>query len=224
RWLPHLDHYAVEVLRLQGRGDIVEYTCGRCSEHLIDGVGFRCDDCFDTRLCCKECCVALHSRLPLHRIQHWTGNHFQPIQLKSMGLYCQLGHVDGQRCASATHLDSFIVLDVTGIHEVSICFCGCEGAPEHSVQLLRQRWWPATFRDPRTAATFQLLDHFDILCGQSPLSAVSGPDYYRHLVHLTDNVGANPPPVRRPIITICMMSLVSLVRVLRTDCCLLKSW
>ena len=105
-----------------------------------------------------------------------------------------LGHGIGQRCPNpdlgVTTL--FIVLDLSGVHEVAVIFCGCEGAVPHHVQLLRHRMFPATFTEPRTAATFQLLEHFTVLSSQSNVSPLG---YYRTLVRVTINNGVSAPTV-----------------------------
>ena len=98
-----------------------------------------------------------------------------------------LGHPDGSKCwVSKTNNKAFTIIDSTGIHEVTIDFCACPGAPEHSVQLLRCRLFPATFDRPNTAATLHCLDQFDILTYESKLSVY---DYYNSLARLTDNTG-----------------------------------
>ncbi len=86
----------------------------------------------------------------------------------------------------------FVVLDLHGVHEVSLDFCGCETAYSHTTQLLRHRWYPATSVDPRTGATFRLLETFHLLSGQSKVSAF---EYYATLARRSDNTGTEPPKV-----------------------------
>ena len=45
RWLPYLDDYAAEIFRLEGRGDVVGFLCGRCwmvLSRLSNEFSFRC--------------------------------------------------------------------------------------------------------------------------------------------------------------------------------------
>ena len=110
----------------------------------------------------------------------------------------QLGHPLGMRCPSAIPStdDSFVVLDLTGLHEIAVDFCGCKRAPPWDVQLVRRRWFPGptsdSTREPRTAATFRLLKHVHLISDQS-LPSMS--NYYEALVRLTDNTGVSVPPV-----------------------------
>ncbi|PIL32910.1 hypothetical protein GSI_05028 [Ganoderma sinense ZZ0214-1] len=125
----------------------------------------------------------------------WDGKKFAKVLLKDLGLRIQLGHPVGEGCVNPTTAfnDEFVVLDITGIHEVGIDFCGCERAMTHYIQLLRQRWFPATSIDPNTAATMSLLEHFHLLSIQSKVSAM---EYYNALSCRTDNSGVNSPKDR----------------------------
>ena len=78
------------------------------------------------------------------------------------------------------------MLDVHGIHEVGLDFCGCESAVPSVTQLLRYRWFPATSVDPKTASTFRLLETFHILSGQSKISVF---EYYTAISRTSDNTG-----------------------------------
>lgn len=50
------------------------------------------------------------------------------------------------------------------------------------------RWWPATVTNPKTAATFRLLEWFHILGNQSKVSVY---EYYTSLTRRTDNIGSS---------------------------------
>ncbi len=84
----------------------------------------------------------------------------------------------------------FKVLHANGIHHVALDYCGCERQLPKHIQLLRRRWFPATQRVPRTAASFQLLEflHMLSLCAKSSLY-----DFYRTLEKLTTNTGIDVP-------------------------------
>jgi hypothetical protein len=77
-------------------------------------------------------------------------------------------------------------MDVNGIHEVGLDYCGCETAQTATVQLLRSCLFPATFSNPKTAATFALLLHF--LC-QNFQSKASALQFCQGLMQETDNTG-----------------------------------
>ncbi|EMD32481.1 hypothetical protein CERSUDRAFT_58620 [Gelatoporia subvermispora B] len=185
-WLPNIDRWLTELLRLEGRGEYNEDLCPRCSERLAE---FRCEDCTDLQLHCKFCTVDLHAQLPLHRVSQWVLRHFVKVSLKDLGLRIQLGHPPGQPCISPTRAfnDDFTVVDSSGIHPVALDFCGCGKGHSHPIQLLRFRWFPATPTNPRSAATFQVLEMFQLLSLQSK---ISGWEFYQCLERITDNTGA----------------------------------
>ncbi|RPD53249.1 hypothetical protein L226DRAFT_576495 [Lentinus tigrinus ALCF2SS1-7] len=193
QWQSEVQTYLDELLRLEGRGDFKTPTCPECKQALYteETLGYRCDDCDDTALYCQACTKERHLRHPFHRIKRWTGTHFEVVTLKSLGLRIQLGHRVGDKCYNPVQAfgDAFIVLDLHGIHEVALDFCGCETAAPSVNQLLRYRLYPATSTDPRTAATFRVLETFHLLSGQSKISAF---EFYTTLARKTDNTGTRP--------------------------------
>lgn len=120
--------------------------------------------------------------------QIWNGTFFQRITPKQLGVRVQLGHNPGERCykPSPAAGDDFVVIALDGIHEIALDFCGCASAQIRYKQLLRMRWYPATVSEPRTAATFTVLQHFHILSFESKVSAY---EFYQSLARRTDNSG-----------------------------------
>ncbi|KAG1809885.1 uncharacterized protein HD556DRAFT_1428132 [Suillus plorans] len=96
-------------------------------------------------------------------LQCWNGTSFQTTMLKALGVRFQLGH-------------SIVGLD----------FCGCEFAQPHITQLLHVRLFPATTGDPKSAATFHVLEYFQMLSFESKVSAW---EFYNMIARLTDNTG-----------------------------------
>jgi len=79
----------------------------------------------------------------------------------------------GTQCSD---LGKIVVVASTGIFERSVKWCTCPNAPEKHIQLLRSRLFPATFINPKTAFTFEVLDDFrlDALeCNTSALNFMS---------------------------------------------------
>jgi hypothetical protein len=112
-----------------------------------------------------------------------------------LGLRVQLGHPPGQCCINPTRSstdDAFIVIDCNGIHEITLDFCGCETAQTRTKQLLRACLFPATTRDPCTAATFLVLEQFHLLALESKVSAY---EFYHALRWRSDNTGLSEPKV-----------------------------
>ncbi|KAL1948716.1 hypothetical protein VTO73DRAFT_10522 [Trametes versicolor] len=192
QWLDDANEYLDELMRLEGRG---AYTSGVCPCKSTECAVFRCDDCLDRRMHCQSCTVDYHSRHPLHRIQRWDDGHFSRVTLKSLGVRVQLGHDPGEMCPNPEPAfnDDFVLLDMSGVVEVGVDFCGCTRALPHYTQLLRTRWYPATSINPKTAATLQVLEHFQLL---SAYSKLSGWEFYTSLVRRTENTGVSPPKDR----------------------------
>ncbi|KAF7974583.1 hypothetical protein HWV62_11966, partial [Athelia sp. TMB] len=195
-WIPDIDLFLKEILRLEGRGDYIDQKiCPFCPDDTL--AEYRCRDCFSGELYCHRCTMLLHSRNPLHRIQKWNGMFFERVSLKSLGLRVQLGHSVGDTCSNPvpSYDNTFTVIDIQGIHQIHLDYCGCETAQARTVQLLRASWYPATTSAPRTAATFRVLEHFQILTFESKASGFA---LYNTLARLTDNTGTALPPDSYP--------------------------
>ena len=79
--------------------------------------------------------------------------------LKILGLRIQLGHDVGTACTNRAlpAKDEFVVLNINGIHSISLVFCDCQYVEQRYVQPLRAGLFPATTPEPKTAATFSIL-------------------------------------------------------------------
>lgn len=101
----------------------------------------------------------------------------------------QLGH-GGSPCPCPSVVQTgFTVIDISGIHQISLCYCGCHqeiGGSRLHIQLLRARLFPSTVSSPRGAFTFDVLDTFHLLTLQGKISAY---DFYTALVRKSDNAG-----------------------------------
>jgi hypothetical protein len=116
-----------------------------------------------------------------------------------LGLVMQLNHSVDDLCANPSHAfnNDFVILDSHGIHEVTLLYCNCNRTVSRTAQLLRARLFPATVIDPKTAATFRLLEAYQLL---SFTSKVSGFEFYQSIARRSDNTGTRPAPVCRLII------------------------
>ena len=61
---------------------------------------WRCLDCFFRPVLCIGCCRQEHQSLPFHRVESWTGTHFEDSWLLHTGLVMNLGH-NGNPCPYA---------------------------------------------------------------------------------------------------------------------------
>jgi hypothetical protein len=89
--------------------------------------------------------------------------------------------------------DKFVVIDINGIHQVGLDYCSCTIALGRVDQILQARWYPATTVNPQCAATFNVLEYFQLLTFESKASVFQ---YYHSLDRRTDNTGVVEVPVR----------------------------
>ena len=80
-----------------------------------------------------------------------------------------------------------MVVDISGVHSVSVDFCDCrqDGVDHKRIQLLRTAWFPATFDRPKTAFMFEILETFHELTLQGKTTLY---DFYFTILRKTDNL------------------------------------
>ncbi|KAF8131231.1 hypothetical protein EV363DRAFT_1296616 [Boletus edulis] len=91
------------------------------------------------------------------------------------------------------HEDYLTIVDTTGIHYLTINYCRCPDSPPAYMQLFRNKLFPATLDQPRTAFTFHVLDDFirdNLECG------TSGSNYFSKLRRITSNIFPHLVPNR----------------------------
>ncbi len=206
-WKSEREEFLEEILCSESSEQTTHSDCDKCG---LEQGKHRCLSCFNGRMLCRTCIVELHQAMPFHRVevssyssficfsqrsfQGWTGSFFKKISLGDLGLVIQLGHKLGQTCQISAVVCSFVVIDVDGIHTVQMSFCECTRNVELARyrQLLRSRLWPAMTIYLQTAATFRILNLFQVLSFMSKASAY---EFYHTLACLSDNSGLHPPPV-----------------------------
>ncbi|KAF8215193.1 hypothetical protein K438DRAFT_1562232, partial [Mycena galopus ATCC 62051] len=197
-WIPHRNDRLNTLMRLEGRGTWWTKGCTQCHE---ENPTWRCEDCFGGRLLCTSCVIENHRDEPLHLLQVIFDGFFHPRTVRDLGLVYQIGHPPGETCdwVRLTRAGKdFVVLHNNGIHVIDIEFCGCAGAPSEVDQLLNIGWYPATSKEPGTAASLCLLRRFHKLNLQARVTAY---DFYNTLQLLTNGSGLKKPPVRlRPVL------------------------
>lgn len=128
-------------------------------------------------------------------LQEWNGTFFDKIQLRKLGLRYQLGH-GGTRCPlPAAGPADFTLFDTSGVHFIAVDFCDCKYQGhefERFQQLLRARWFPASFSRPKTAFSFDLLESFHELTLQGKTTQY---DYYHSILRRYDNSKLGRPVV-----------------------------
>ena len=161
-------------------------SCKRCTTKAGE---FRCMDCLGQVLLCHSCCLEVHSSLPFHSIEKWTGKFFKKTSLNAEGFILHLGH-GGSQCPADVTLAAesevvedgecdivdevlleaweprdtrtLVIIDVSRIHQLNVSWCCCQGAPDHGAQLFQHRLFPASTSRPSTAFTFAVLEYFHV--------------------------------------------------------------
>ncbi|KAH9965071.1 hypothetical protein BGW80DRAFT_1255055, partial [Lactifluus volemus] len=172
-WLIFRQSCLDELLRHDGLSDSLDQEyCISCKK--VCGV-YKCKDCFSGSLLrCCDCLVNAHRTILfiMSRSSCPTWARGAPCPLPSAGP------------------ENFCIFDTYGVHYISVDFCDCRtnGFIHQRTQLLRARWFPATFNRPKTAFTFDCLDTFHELTlqGKTPLY-----DFYHTVLHKTDNLELN---------------------------------
>jgi hypothetical protein len=104
--------------------------------------------------------------------------------------------------------DLLVLVHTTGIFRHRVRWCTCPGSPERHIQLLRMRLFSCSLKRPRTAFSFNVLDHFYADAMECKTSAQS---FCSKLRRLTNN--AFPHMV--PVSTLTCIHLLSNHRKLR---------
>ena len=92
----------------------------------------------------------------------------------------------------------FTIVDLSGVHSINLCYCRCQGVPEHCIQLLHQGWFPALMKLPKTAFTFDFLNTFRLVNLHSKTALY---DFWLAILHKTNNPGTRDTKVNIVIVT-----------------------
>ena len=86
------------------------------------------------------------------------------------------------------------IVHTNGIFTHEVSWCHCPGADSKSwhLELLRERLFPASITKPKTAFSFEVLDHFLIDALECKTSAMS---FYQKLKRITNNAFPEQLPV-----------------------------
>ncbi|KAJ7626753.1 hypothetical protein B0H17DRAFT_1218519 [Mycena rosella] len=121
------------------------------------GAKYRCTVCFPYKFVCLSCARCHHLHNPFHWIEVASGNKIRVVSLKSLGMRIQLGHSVADTCPLPIAADAnFRICNAHGVHEASVDYCGCNGAPSHAQQLLSHRFYPNRDVSPTYAVAFEL--------------------------------------------------------------------
>lgn len=196
---------------------------------------YRCKDCFPQNYYCTQCCLSTHSQRPFHRIQKYNSGHFEHCDLDTLGFCldirphtqeCSPNHSEHHETGPSAADDDesewedyeplpqdnsstqkTVIVASTGIFKRSIKWCKCPNAPKRHIQLLRSRLFPATLLNPKTAFTFEVLDHFRLDALECHTAALS---FMSKLVRRTNEIFPGTVPVC-PLLDSCMAGYLNIV-------------
>lgn len=128
------------------------------------------------------------------QVQSWNGSYFEQTTLKALGLRIQLGHSVGKHCVNPVQPagNDSVIVNCNGVHAVGLDYCGCSSAAKETIQLLCAQLYPASVQAPKTAATFNVLEFFQLLTLDSKTLVF---EFYHTLTCRTDNTGTFNTPV-----------------------------
>jgi len=183
-------------------------------------------DCFGQGLLCHSCCLEVHSTLPFHSIEKWTGEFFKKTSLHAEGFILHLGHgglccpanttppATGPEVAEDMDYDrvdevllegweprdtrTLVIVDISRVHQLIVSWCCCQGAPDHGTQLFQYHLFPASTIRPSTAFTFAVLEYFHVDAVECKTSASN---FSNKLRRLTDFSSPQSVPVSKAHIT-----------------------
>ena len=192
----------------------------------------RCRDCFGLNIWCDTCCISAHTNLPFHHIQTWNGHYFAKSDLLERWLVLNIGHHCDHCSSMPPHLQSrrgvvqdpidditedsntflgmptthtkstLTVVTSTGICKRSIWWCTCSTSSDKYIQHIRARLFPASFKNPQTVFTFEVLDHFRLDALECKTAAMN---FMSKICRMTDEAFPSRVPVSYPL---CQIQLI----------------
>ncbi|KAF9030929.1 hypothetical protein BJ165DRAFT_1358497 [Panaeolus papilionaceus] len=173
-----------------------------------------CFDCFNAPITCVQCFVQGHQHQPLHWAQRWntTLQFYERMDMCKLDPTFQLnlGH-SGDPCPSGdgkSGIESMKIVDVNGIHVTRVRFCQCRGPPNRMEQLLVHQLFPGTPTSPRTAFSFAVMRHFQMLQLEAKISAHH---FCTSLRRLTSNIAEDVKVPFTPVMQVWRVA-VAIIR------------
>jgi hypothetical protein len=109
---------------------------------------------------------------------------------------CADGHLPSQSSSSTGSRSTLTIVASTGIFRRSIRWCHCAKSSKQYVQLLlRAKLFPASFKNPKTAFTFEVLDQFRLDALECKTSAMN---FMSKIGRITDEAFPSRVPVGLP--------------------------
>jgi hypothetical protein len=157
-------------------------TCSGCAAQL--DAPLRCTSCFYLPVYCKSCLLESHQQLPFHDIEiRMTEGYWARTTLFQQRFILPIhpGECSGPQESDFTDMT---IITSSRICQMTVKWCTCV-KDDRADQLLSIRLYPATMTSPKTAFTFEGLDHF---LTEHSICKTTAYSFYDKLRHLTDAV------------------------------------
>jgi hypothetical protein len=104
---------------------------------------------------------------------------------------------DSEPMAHFGSKSNLIIISSTGIFRRSVRWCHCAKSPRQYAQLLlRAKLFPASFKNPKTAFTFEVLDHFRLDSLECKTAAMN---FMSKISRITNEAFPSQVPVSLPV-------------------------
>jgi len=103
------------------------------------------------------------------------------------------------------HQDTLVIAHSNGVFHHHIQWCACPGSPPHHIQLFRHGLFSASVIQPKTAFTFDVLDHFYMDAMECKTAGLS---FFQKLRRFTNNAAPASVPVGLHHPSITLVSLL----------------
>ncbi|KAF8189627.1 hypothetical protein K438DRAFT_2019047 [Mycena galopus ATCC 62051] len=156
----------------------------RCGVGVCEAI---CFECCQYPASCRQCFIKDHRHQYFHWVNLWVEERgcYVRHDMSMIAPPLQMGH-HAERCGAVNEsVDPIpvIIIDTNGVHRTKVYFCA--HTTESRVDaFMKARMFPATFLQPETAYTFEVMKQFQIFHLESKISAY---DYCGSLMRLTDN-------------------------------------
>jgi CxC2 like cysteine cluster associated with KDZ transposases len=147
-------------------------------------------------------------------VQHTTETDLQDLDLSDGSDEFAYGHqqsVDSESTTNAGSRSKLTIVSSTGIFTRSIRWCHCATSSRQYTQLLlRAKLFPASFKNPKTAFTFEVLDHFRVDALECKTAAMN---FMSKIQRITNEAFPSQVPVSLPIRRNIFRQLINLSRI-----------
>jgi hypothetical protein len=166
-------------------------VCVQCAEELTTPL--RCITCFHIPVYCNTCLLKAHQQMPFHDIEIRMNDNYWARTTLFQQNYVLPVHSGGCSGDQDPDYTEMTIITSSRICQLTIQWCTCM-KEDHADQLLSIQLYPATLTSPKTAFTFEGLDHYLTEHTICKTTAYSFYDKLRHLTNALDPMSMKVSP------------------------------